>query len=45
LLGHSSLTLTERYSHLSDERLAEDVKELEKGIQQGRNVIAIAGQR
>lgn len=36
LLGHRSSALTERYSHLSDSRLTEDVKELEKGIRQAR---------
>jgi integrase len=46
LLGHRSSQLTERYSHLSDERLTQDVKELEKGIRQARkkgNVVAIRG--
>jgi integrase len=43
LLGHKSSELTQRYSHLSDERLADDVKELEKGIRQARraNVVAL----
>ena len=36
LLGHRSSQLTERYAHLSDERLTNDVKELEKGIRQAR---------
>ena len=44
LLGHKSSELTQRYSHLSDTRLDNDVKELEKGIRQARReskVIAI----
>lgn len=48
LLGHKSSALTERYSHLSDSRLTEDVKELEKGIRQARRkdkVVAIRGNR
>ncbi len=48
LLGHRSSVLTERYSHLSDSRLTEDVKELEKGIRQARRaskVVAIRGNR
>lgn len=36
LLGHRSSALTERYSHLSDSRLTEDVKELERGIREAR---------
>jgi site-specific recombinase XerD len=36
LLGHSTIELTQRYSHLSDKRLMEDVKEFEKGIKQAR---------
>jgi integrase len=46
LLGHRSSALTERYSHLSDERLTNDVKELEKGIRQARRknkVVALRG--
>ena len=34
LLGHRSIELTQRYSHLSDKRLIEDVKEFERGIKQ-----------
>jgi site-specific recombinase XerD len=48
LLGHSTSQLTERYSHLSDERLSNDVKEFEKGIREARRqseVIAIRGNR
>lgn len=48
LLGHRSSVLTERYSHLSDSRLTEDVKELEKGIRQARRkdkVVALRGNR
>jgi len=48
LLGHRSSALTERYSHLSDSRLTEDVKEFEKGIRQARRkdkVVAIRGNR
>lgn len=36
LLGHRSSQLTERYAHLSDRRLTEDVKEFERGIKQAR---------
>ncbi|MGA2466432.1 MAG: site-specific integrase [Thermodesulfobacteriota bacterium] len=36
LLGHSTIELTQRYSHLSDKRLMEDVKEFERGIKQAR---------
>jgi integrase len=36
LLGHSTIELTQRYGHLSDKRLMEDVKEFEKGIKQAR---------
>jgi integrase len=36
LLGHKSIELTQRYSHLSNERLTNDVKEFEKGIQEER---------
>ena len=32
LLGHRSIELTQRYSHLSDKRLIEDVKEFERGL-------------
>jgi len=39
LLGHKSIELTQRYSHLSDDRLANDVKELEKGIQEARKKV------
>jgi site-specific recombinase XerD len=48
LLGHKSSELTQRYSHLSDERLTNDVKEFEKGIRQARKkgkVIAVGGNR
>lgn len=48
LLGHKSSQLTERYSHLSDERLTDDVKEFEKGIHQARRkakIIAIGSKR
>jgi integrase len=45
LLGHRSSGLTERYSHLSDERLTNDVKELEKGIRQARRKGKAAGLR
>lgn len=48
LLGHRSSALTERYSHLSDSRLTEDVKEFEKGIRQARRknkVVALRGNR
>jgi len=48
LLGHRSSVLTERYSHLSDSRLTEDVKELERGIRQARRknkVVALRGNR
>ena len=48
LLGHRSSQLTERYSHLSDERLTQDVKELEKGIREARRkdkVVALRGNR
>jgi len=48
LLGHRSSALTERYSHLSDSRLTEDVKSFEKGIREARReskVIAIRGNR
>ena len=38
LLGHSTSGLTERYSHLSDERLSNDVKEFERGIKQARRL-------
>ncbi len=42
LLGHRSSQLTERYSHLSDERLTNDVKEFEKGIRQARRKSKVA---
>lgn len=48
LLGHRSSQLTERYSHLSDERLTNDVKEFEKGIRQARRkskVVTLRGNR
>ena len=45
LLGHRSSVLTERYSHLSDSRLTEDVKELEKGIRQARRRGKVVGIR
>ncbi len=48
LLGHKSSQLTERYSHLSDERLTNDVKEFERGIRQAKRkgkVVAIQGNR
>ncbi len=48
LLGHKSSELTQRYSHLSDERLAQDVRELEKGIREARRkdkVVALRGNR
>ncbi|MBS3919083.1 MAG: site-specific integrase [Deltaproteobacteria bacterium] len=43
LLGHKNSQLTERYSHLSDTRLDNDVREFEKGIKQARRgkVVAI----
>ena len=48
LLGHKSSELTQRYSHLSDTRLDNDVKEFEKGIREARRqskVVAIRGNR
>jgi integrase len=48
LLGHKSSQLTERYSHLSDTRLDNDVKEFEKGIRQAREkgkVVSLRGNR
>jgi integrase len=48
LLGHKSSQLTERYSHLSDERLTNDVREFEKGIRQARRkekVVALKANR
>ena len=33
LLGHSTITITERYAHLSDRKLQEAVKSLEKGFE------------
>jgi integrase len=40
LLGHRSIELTQRYSHLSDKRLIEDVKEFERGLnnQSGKKI-------
>ena len=48
LLGQRSSQLTERYAHLSAERLDNDVKELEKGIQLARRkakVVSLRGNR
>lgn len=48
LIGHSDISLTQRYSHLSDSKLVEDVKEFEKGIREERRkskVVAIRGNR
>ena len=48
LLGHKSSELTQRYSHLSDTRLNNDVKEFERGIRQARReakVVALRGNR
>jgi integrase len=48
LLGHRNSELTQRYSHLSDERLTNDIKEFEKGIREERRknkVVAIGGNR
>lgn len=48
LLGHKSSQLTERYSHLSDERMTNDVREFEKGIREARRkskVVALRGNR
>jgi integrase len=46
LLGHRSPELAQRYSHLSDERLTNDVKEFEKGIRQARRkVVALKRNR
>jgi site-specific recombinase XerD len=48
LLGHKNSELTQRYSHLSDSKLTEDVKELERGIREARRknkVVALRGNR
>ena len=48
LLGHKNIELTQRYSHISNERLSQDVKEFEKGIRQARRkdkVVALRGNR
>jgi integrase len=48
LVGHSDISLTQRYAHLSDAKLVEDVKEFEKGIHEERRkskVVAIRGNR
>ena len=37
LMGHSTLSMTERYSHLSDETLQGAVKLFEKGISKSKD--------
>ena len=48
LMGHGTLAMTERYSHLSPDKLRRAVKTLEAGMEKGRakgKVVAIDGTR
>jgi len=46
LMGHGTLAMTERYSHLSPDKLRRAIKTLEAGMEKGRakgKVVAIDG--
>lgn len=45
LLGHKSMTMTERYSHLTPDHKRLAVKNLEAGFQGKKNIVSIEGAR